>query len=111
MAAPGNPKKEPITAPMAPPSPAHPAQEIGLARLTQRDCPETTTSPASRGGPSTSWVAQKVCSSSGDRKRGSGLPQGHTGRGVEESALIFVSRRSAPTQYRCRGPCQTAECT
>src|SRR5712692_12011022 len=70
IAAPGSPKKEPTAAPMAPPSPAHPAQEIGRARRTQRDCSETTTSPLSRGGPSTSWVAQKVCSSSGDRKRG-----------------------------------------
>ena len=33
----------------------------------------------------------EVCSSSGDLKRGSGFPQGLTGRGVEESVLIFVS--------------------
>src|SRR5438445_10989283 len=89
IAAHGGPNREPIRAPVAPPSPAHPAQESGRVSGTQRDCPETTTSPISRGGPSTSCVAQKVCSSSGDRKRGSGFPQGHKGSGVEESELII----------------------
>jgi hypothetical protein len=43
-----------------------PAVEMRRAGRVQRDCPETTTSPTSAGGPSTSCVAQNACSSWGD---------------------------------------------
>ena len=73
----------------AEPRPSRPGDRGGTARpaglLRNNDLADLW------GGPSTSCVAQKACSSSGDPKRGSGLPQGHTERGVEESALIFVS--------------------